>query len=107
MVHHTCALTPAHKHEGQVRQPETAAFKDLVRGGISNKERKESVLQGGQEGGPRKASVKVKCHSAASSKPECEGARCRGKPVQRRVTDEGQIPTKKKDMWEVCSEERR
>lgn len=73
MVHHTCALTQAHKHEGQVLQPETAAFRDLVRGGISDKERKESMLQGGQEGRPRKASVKVKCHSAASSEPKCKG----------------------------------
>lgn len=45
-------------------------------GGISNKERKGSVLQGGQEGRPRKASVKVKCHSAASSEPKCEGGGC-------------------------------
>lgn len=107
MVHHTCALTQAHKHEGQVLQPETAAFRDLVRGGISDKERKESVLRGGQEGRPRKASVKVKCHSAASSEPKCKGGvGWREKPVQRQVTDEGQVLTKEKDMWEVCSEER-
>lgn len=73
MVHHTCALTQAHKHKGQVLQPETAAFRDLVRGGISNKEREESVLQGGQEGRPRKASVKVQCHSAASREPKRKG----------------------------------
>lgn len=98
MVHHTCALTQAHKHEGQVLQPETAAFRDLVRGGISDKERKESVLQGGQEGRPRKASVKVKCHSAASGEPKCKGwsagekswckdrSRTRVKSLQRRRT---------------------
>lgn len=98
MVHHTCALTHAHKHEGQVLQPETAAFRDLVRRGISNKERAGSVLQRGQEGRARKASVKVQCHSAASREPRRKG----GSAGERIAM--GHVLTKEKDTRGVCCE---